>query len=124
MKRLAEQNLQDLGASGDDNPDIQPTEKDKKDMSTPLFSFDILLIYFSVQALSSKGTTPKNPKPKSLKSRFEGTTTTEEVADTATAKVQPRKLNKTQTGSMKDELSMGAYPSSPLLEPLPIHSFS
>ncbi len=88
------------------------------------FSFDILLTYFSVQASSSKGTTPKNPKPKSLKSRFKGTATTEEVADTATAKVQPRRLNKTQMGSVKDKPSMGAYLSSLLLEALPICSSS
>ncbi len=73
------------------------------------FLFNILLISFLFRLCPTRVLPQRIQKPKSLKSRFEGTATMEEVTDTTTAKVQPHKQIKTQTGSMKDEPSTGEY---------------
>ncbi|PBK84806.1 hypothetical protein ARMGADRAFT_1036754 [Armillaria gallica] len=93
-KHQAEQELQDQDTSGDKDPDAHFPGRDNK-------------------ASSSISATAKNSKPKSsTKLKFKDASTIKEVADTTTAKVQPHKQIKTQTGSVKEEPSTAKGESS------------
>ncbi|SJL18184.1 uncharacterized protein ARMOST_21762 [Armillaria ostoyae] len=87
QKRRAEDELHDEDASGDDDPDVQPSINDELP-----------------KASSSKGVpSAKNPRLKNLpKSKFEDTAKGG-ATGTAIVKPQSRKQIKMQTGSVKDE---------------------